>query len=300
MTIFVLSSNILLVMIRYAVGEDLLNLKKIWKICFNDSDEFIDLYFDYKYKYSDTIVYIEDNQIVACLYMIPYTINFYSNEIPFYYLSGLSTLSEYRKKGYMSQLIDYAHEIMKERNISLSILVPAEDWLYIYYSKFGYERVFEKSEDPIIPIKDIIDQNLDLASAYLEFDSIYRSMNLCVQKSYNDFVAIVEDQKLDGFPPKYNLSGMACVIDPEFLLALYARTHPNIGLKIRVEEDKDYRLEKGLLFIIQDLDFIPDLIVSKSLLCRLLFGFRIKELNFSSKYTSCFSNERAVMNLMLE
>lgn len=287
-------------MIRYATDQDVLDLKKIWKICFKDTDEFINLYFAYKYKNTNTIVYIDNNKVVASLYMIPYTINFYSHEIPFYYLSGLSTLPEYREKGYMSQLIYQAHEIMKERGISLSILIPAEEWLYNYYSKFNYKKVFESSNEPVISIKNILDSATDFRSAYQYFDSIYRAINLCVQKTYDDFIDIIKDLQLDDFPPKYNLSGMACIIDVKYLLSIYANFYSNINLKIRIENDADYKLEEGLLSVVERVDFTPDLIVSKSDLCRLIFGFKVTEMEQKYNYSKYFSDQSPIMNLMLE
>jgi predicted acetyltransferase len=265
----------------------------MWKVCFEDTDAFINLIFTQKYKPGNTLVYFENDIAVASLQMHPYTISFYGKEIPFAYLAGLCTLPEYRNKGYMAQLINEAHQILKERKIPLAILIPAEDWLFRFYEKFDYEQVFDKSEKPVYPLDRILMENPDIESAYSFFDSLYRDKDFCVQKSFDDFKTIVEEYKSDGSPEKYNLAGMARIIDNGYLLSLFAAKNPSLSIRIKTER-QIYRINNG---IAEEIRESPDIEVNRRLLCRLLFGYKTNKLE---KPGTLFAEHHPVMNLMLE
>lgn len=269
-------------------------VKQMWKVCFEDTDEFIELIFTQKYKPENTLVYFENDVAVASLQMHSYTISFYGEEIPFAYLAGLCTLSEYRNKGYMAQLINKAHQILEERNIPLAILIPAEDWLFRFYEKFDYEQVFDKSEKPIYPLNKIIEENPNIESAYSFFDSLYRDKDFCVQKSLEDFKTIVEEYRNDGSPGKYNLAGMARIIDDAYLLKLFAIKNRSLCIRIKTEEHI-YLINNGIVKKTQD---NADIEVNRRLLCRLLFGYKTNELDNPLK--TLFAEHHSVMNLMLE
>ncbi len=269
-------------------------VRQMWKVCFEDTDAFIDLIFTQKYKHENTLVYFENNIAVASLQMHPYTISFYGEEIPFAYLAGLCTLPEYRNKGYMAQLINEAHRVLKERNIPLAILIPAEDWLFRFYEKFGYEQVFDKSKEPIYSLDKILAENPEVESAYLFFDSLYRHKDFCVQKSFSDFKTIIEEYRNDGSPKKYNLAGMARIIDNSYLLKLFAIKNPSLYIRIRTE-DEVYLIDNGY---VRKTGEAPDIEINCRMLCRLLFGYKTYELDKPLK--TLFAEHHSVMNLMLE
>jgi predicted acetyltransferase len=210
-----------------------MTVRQMWKTCFGDSDEFLDIFFTYIYKDENTLLYIENDVAVASLQMPIFQFTFCGKEIPAAYICGACTLPEYRNKGYMGKLLQEAFELMANRNIPFSILIPADKWLYGYYAKFGYEKVFEKDEKEI-PIKKILDDTAgNIDEAYLIFDKLFRDRDFCIQKTKQDFRAIVEDLKIDKFPVQTNLSGMAKIIDYELLSSLFFKKY----------QDKHFSLE---------------------------------------------------------
>jgi predicted acetyltransferase len=266
----------------------------MWKICFEDTDAFIDLFFLRKYEHDNTLVYYENDMAVASLQMFPYTITFYGREIPFAYLAGLCTLPEYRNKGYMAQLIRQAHKVLEYREIPLTILIPAQDRLFGFYGKFGYEQVFDKSEKPLYSFGKILQETPDIETAYSFFDLLYRSRDFCVQKSFQNFKDIVEEYKYDGSPEKYDLAGMARIIDDKYLLQLYANKNSSVTISIKVN-DKIYALKNGT---VEAADDGFDIEVDLRMLCRLLFGYKTDMLGEPLK--TLFPLQHPVMNLMLE
>jgi len=124
-------------------------VKHLWRTCFEDSEEFIDLYFKEIYTDSITQVAREDEKIVAALQMIPYHMNFHAMTIPVSYISGACTLPEYRNKGIMERLLTQSFQEMYEKEIGLSILIPGEKRLFDYYNKLGYETTFYYSKQQV-------------------------------------------------------------------------------------------------------------------------------------------------------
>ena len=47
-------------------------VKALWKLCFTDSDEFTDLYFDLRYKDDINMAVREEGKIISALQMISY------------------------------------------------------------------------------------------------------------------------------------------------------------------------------------------------------------------------------------
>ena len=47
-------------------------VKALWKLCFDDSDQFIDMYFRLRYKSEINVVIESGNEVISALQMLPY------------------------------------------------------------------------------------------------------------------------------------------------------------------------------------------------------------------------------------
>jgi predicted acetyltransferase len=194
----------------------------------------------------------------------------------------------------MARLIDEAHRVLRDRGIALAILVPAEEGLFGFYERFDYEQVFDKSKEPVYPLDKILKEVPDLKSAYRVFDSLYRHRDFCVQKTFPDFKTIVEEYSNDHSPDRYNLAGMARIIDEEYLLSLFAQKNRDKTVCLRLK-DCTYFISGGM---VRRVDSEAGIDVSRRLLCRLLFGYKTNEL--CEPLRGLFPEHHPVMNLMLE
>ncbi|MDR2824700.1 MAG: GNAT family N-acetyltransferase [Prevotellaceae bacterium] len=271
-------------MLEFATRQDENELKAIWKIVFKDTDFFTNLYFLHYFEPYNTLVFRDRNRIVAMLFMRPYDFRFCGTIVQCYYLSGLATLPEYRRKGIMYQLINFSYKVMKERKIPLAILIPVNQKMYAYYRKFNYEQVFE-SDNEIIPLESLVNSNRTLSDAYAEFDKIYREKNFCIQKEFIDFQAIIADWEYDARPPKTAVAGMVQLIAPHFLFNIFRQKTRNT-LKLNFIKIDKIIIEENVLT------------TSNRMLCRLLFGYKINEL--SPDITAIFPENKPILNLMLE
>ena len=136
-------------------GEDKYKetLMSMWKLCFPaDTDEFICFYFDKVYKNDETLLLFEDNSLVASLQMIPYPVKTGHNIHLGGYISGAMTHPDFRKKGYMEKLLNVSFSEMQKKGYHFTFLIPQQDWLFQYYSKFGYEKAFPSFIDTIASV----------------------------------------------------------------------------------------------------------------------------------------------------
>lgn len=295
-------------MIRFAENNDVDQLKKLWKLCFGDSNSYIDLVFSTKFVPQNTIIYQIDNIIVASLYMQEYFMRIYNQILPIYYLAGLSTHPDYRNKGFMSKLINKSFDVMIDRQIPLSILVPAEGWLFDYYKQFGFVETFSKGDEEI-DLKSILNNSCNIEEAFNVFEKKYQQFDFCVLKTLNDFDVIVKDYINDNYSPKYNLRAMAAIIDMRKLLQIYAKSHPQVEALISTQniytsEHTKFYINKGDLNSMTDdtnNDSLCDSInISHGCLTKLLFGIKPTNADVNSTFDNLFEEHNPIINLMLE
>lgn len=149
----------------------------LWRSCFEDSEDFIQLYFSRVYRDEDTLIgYTPDGTTaVSHTQALPYKLQLAegTTPLPVGYISGACTLAEYRGQGYMQRLMEEALGMMYERGDVASFLIPASDSLYIFYRQgFGYGTAFYEEEiDTAIPL-DLAEVNtLDIASALMQAEA---------------------------------------------------------------------------------------------------------------------------------
>jgi len=158
-------------MIRYGKDTDKETLMRMWKLCFSDTDRFIRFYFDRIYTNEKTLVYVENNQPVASLQMIPYRIKTGDSFSWGGYISGAMTHPDYRKRGYMEQLLTASFETMREKGYTYTFLIPQEDYLVDYYRKFGYENAFPEYFASYLCSKESkLSENVNIYTDYSDAD----------------------------------------------------------------------------------------------------------------------------------
>lgn len=121
------------------------NLKLLWKNVFGDEDGYIDLFFKSQYKKSFTFAQFDKNKIICALYLLKCRINLNGEIYNGLYLYAAATDMSYRKKGLMGKLINEAEQFAKNIGYDFVSLVPANEYLYTYYKKFGFQTAMYKA-----------------------------------------------------------------------------------------------------------------------------------------------------------
>ena len=225
-------------MIQFADETTRAQVREMWKTVFGDPDDYMEVYFRHKYRDEATLLYMEGDKAVASLQMLPYRFTFCEAEIPVIYLSGVSTLPGYRRKGYVRQLLVKSFEEAQRKDVPLMLLVPQEEWLPGFYERYGFAQAFDAGTEALPSLKLLVEKYpADLHAAFREFNALFRQKDMTVQKSFDDFRAMVEEAALYDFPSKRNLTGMARVIDAERLVSLFAACYEQKSFSIRVDDE---------------------------------------------------------------
>jgi len=137
-------------MIRYAKDTDREILMQMWDQCFpEDSDYFLNFYFDSFYSNEETLVCEANGQPVASLQMIPYRLQIGGSISQGGYIFGAMTHPAHRKKGLMAQLLNASFDEMIKKDYDYTFLIPGEKWLIRMYEKYGFRLLKPNPQPPV-------------------------------------------------------------------------------------------------------------------------------------------------------
>ena len=184
-------------------------IMELWKQNFQDPEDFIQFYFKKKYSNENALVYEENHKAVSSFLLLPYPMSWLKTVILTSYISGACTRQEARNQGYMTLLLKEALTKMNKAGVVLSTLIPAEDWLFKYYNKLGYASVFDYSTEIYVPDSIPHDSSFQVTSpttfhpefttaTYRFFSQAMEHRICCIQHSYEDYMAIIEEAYLCG------------------------------------------------------------------------------------------------------
>lgn len=132
--------------------------RALWKLCFNDNESFVRLYFSKVYRHELNSFEERDGKVIAALQRLPYRLTLAGHTVTVGYVSGVCTSPEFRGKGIMNKLMKQAHRQMAEDGHSFALLIPAEERLFDYYAKQGYApcrpSLYEQTYEPLPILSD--------------------------------------------------------------------------------------------------------------------------------------------------
>lgn len=184
--------------------------RTLWRTCFNDSEDFMDIYFADKYTPENNLTVVHDGQVVSAMQLIPYRMTFYGSAHHAGYISGLGTLPDYRGKGYATNLLHEAHRRLYEQGGTLSLLIPGSEELRKFYEKpehGSYWTAVYRKELPLDISKDGATDKIEVTrpdewrdELYTFYRRLTHELPFMVHPSENDFFAALEAADLaDGY-----------------------------------------------------------------------------------------------------
>ncbi len=155
------------------------SLKALWSDTFGDSDEYINLFFDYDYTPAECFAEIKNGEVISVLYLLKGFIRAYGEEYEGRYLYAAATAESYRGQGIMSKLIKEAQDYAKENKLAFISLLPADEGLYGYYARFGFEAVMrnftafvsfaDTGDDDEASLSDYLSARESISCPYFDF-----------------------------------------------------------------------------------------------------------------------------------
>ena len=142
--------------------QEHIKTRKLWEKVFKeDTVEFLDYYYSVKTLENEIYVIEEDGEIVSMLHLNPYQMRIGNDIFQTHYIVAVATDENYRKRGYMSTLLNYTMQVMKDRGEPFTFLMPAAEAIY---KPFGFEFVYEQKRG-IFTGKEYVESNMTFVMA---------------------------------------------------------------------------------------------------------------------------------------
>lgn len=123
-------------MIEFASINDKKELSNLWQTTFSEDSQVIEYFFDNIFKDAVTPIIRIDGEIASSLFLLPCKIDNYNGKCVYCAMTDYS----HRSKGYMKELLDFSYNYCVENDFDFLFLVPAEDSLFNYYEKCGFNK----------------------------------------------------------------------------------------------------------------------------------------------------------------
>lgn len=204
----------------------------LWQDTFHDDAWFVQLYFDHVFKSEYNVTCQICGHVVGALQTLPYTLLFHGHEAPSAYISGVSTMQSMREEGIGRSVMRQAHLQMFTARKVFAVLIPADGWLYRWYSEMGYVEKITCTPPP-----DGV-----LTMDFSALSQLERSEDCALLHSEDNFRVIRMDMAHDatGYAPTVQpVIGMVRIINALSALQIYAALHPGLDTKIHVRADSD-------------------------------------------------------------
>ena len=127
-----------------ASKDDIGELTDLWQTCFGDDDDYIGAFMRSRFVPEHTLIGREDGKICSALYLLDGKVRIAGEAFDAAYLYAACTHPDFRSRGYMGELLCSAESLCRDSGLDYICLVPAEDSLFDYYSRFGYRPAFEE------------------------------------------------------------------------------------------------------------------------------------------------------------
>lgn len=228
---------------RTATMEDLGAIRRLWKVCFGDSEAFMDWYFSHRYYPAYSAVTQRDGQIVSAMQSCPLHINVRGRLVAASMLAGVSTEPAWEKRGYMSRTFSHYMQLTRQAGMPLSINTPSH--LPNFFSK-GHWPVSDTLH-VTVDVKDALPMPEQVCAYSMTGDQV--PLQLCYQRVMSGYSGIVSRTMAD-FALKfadYASDGAKCIaVASQEEVRGYA-VYYTMKQKIHAEEvialsDSDYRL----------------------------------------------------------
>lgn len=158
------------------VRELRLQNRDLWRNCFHDDEAFMDLYFSQVARPENTFWLERDEKLACVMQALTCEVTDGKSHWRAAYLSGIATQPEYRKQGLATTLLKQVHELMADRDVAVSLLIPASEQLAEYYANHAGYTLLTRVADERPNLADVT------LSSHLKLQSV--STPQALQEAY--------------------------------------------------------------------------------------------------------------------
>ena len=199
-------------MIKYLNQKEKIFTKPLYKEAFfEDSDSFVNYYYEEKLKDNRILADIEGESVRSMIMLNPYKISVFNKIYNLDYIVAVATGKEFKRQGYMRRLLNKALCDMNAENVPFTYLIPANKDYYLPFdfafvaNKNEYNANFSGLKKQVIkeePDKELIFRILDFINNEVSKDNdvyTYRDENYFIRDlkeiaSEDGFINIYSDE----------------------------------------------------------------------------------------------------------
>ena len=119
-------------------------LKSLWIKAFEDSEDYVDFFFNQRFDDIATFVYLVDDNPVSMAFVFDEELYHKDTYIRAGYIYGVATSNKHQSKGYSTQVLKYIQSIYPT-----TFLIPATARLFDFYRRNGYQTAFMIHEETL-------------------------------------------------------------------------------------------------------------------------------------------------------
>ncbi len=130
-------------MVGFAKKEDMGAVCSLWKECFGDTEEYINSFLNTHPNAGQILINKQGDELAAMMFLLEGQCVFSGSARSAYYIYAACTAPKYRRRGFMTGLVDLAGEYAQKQGGSFLVLKPATEELFSYYGRHGFRRAFK-------------------------------------------------------------------------------------------------------------------------------------------------------------
>lgn len=142
---------------RYLTQGEKENSRRLYECCFpEDSQKFVDYYYQEKCRDNEIAVIEENGKIISMVHANPFTVSCCGTQAEVHYIVAVATDPKYRRRGYMRQLMQQVLRDCRNRGEAFSFLMPADPAYYepLEYRYWNNQYVWEIPKEQELLLKE--------------------------------------------------------------------------------------------------------------------------------------------------
>lgn len=204
--------------------------RHLMKTVFSDSDDALDIFFTHVYSPAGNYCRTHDGQVVSAAQALPYRLRYHDQQADTVYLYAVGTLPEFRGQHLISRLFKYMHRGLMCQGKVFSTLLIEQPGLQEMYEKLGYAQVGSAPQ---------MDENV-VENGFEAYDRWQRSRPCVLLQDERKWETLQIYSRFDKayYLVRPHYKGMVRVINVMEALQLYAATHADLSLTLRITGDE--------------------------------------------------------------
>lgn len=140
---------------RFSRPEDQAALRELWKLAFEDTDTFLDHFFQTHFRPDHALVLEEEGAVRAMAFLFDTTLVLPGSRegLRAAYLYAVATHPALRGKGLARRLLEEGGELLARQGYALAVLTPSEPSLHLFYRDRGFHECFINAQYEMTPAK---------------------------------------------------------------------------------------------------------------------------------------------------